>query len=79
MMQICPHAKKIFIFFFRIEWFVAPPGLKYSNPVLQKFQDIEENHILHMKEIIHLYSQSVEETHVQIGEVSVSQTFLWVE
>uniref|UniRef100_A0A3Q3W611 F-BAR domain only protein 2 n=1 Tax=Mola mola TaxID=94237 RepID=A0A3Q3W611_MOLML len=35
----------------------------------QKFQDIEENHILHMKEIIHLYSQSVEETHVQIGEV----------
>ncbi|XP_051794186.1 F-BAR domain only protein 2 isoform X2 [Acanthochromis polyacanthus] len=35
----------------------------------QKFQDIEENHILHMKEIIHSYSQSVDETHVQIGEV----------
>ncbi|XP_074546020.1 F-BAR domain only protein 2 isoform X7 [Halichoeres trimaculatus] len=35
----------------------------------QKFQDIEENHILHMKEIIQSYSQSVEETHVQIGEV----------
>lgn len=41
-----------------------------------------------MKEIIHLYSQSVEETHVQIGEVStpthtctrtMCQTFLWVE
>ncbi|XP_027137847.1 F-BAR domain only protein 2 isoform X3 [Larimichthys crocea] len=35
----------------------------------QKFQDIEESHILHMKEIIHSYSQSVDETHVQIGEV----------
>ncbi|XP_029693989.1 F-BAR domain only protein 2 isoform X5 [Takifugu rubripes] len=35
----------------------------------QKFQDIEENHVLHMKDIIHSYSQSVEETHVQIGEV----------
>ncbi|XP_041666477.1 F-BAR domain only protein 2 isoform X6 [Cheilinus undulatus] len=35
----------------------------------QKFQDIEENHILHMKEIIQSYSQSVDETHVQIGEV----------
>ncbi|XP_048114194.1 F-BAR domain only protein 2 isoform X2 [Alosa alosa] len=35
----------------------------------QKFQGIEENHILHMKEIIQSYSRSVEETHVQIGEV----------
>ncbi|KAM9734904.1 F-BAR domain only protein 2 isoform 2-T2 [Menidia menidia] len=35
----------------------------------QKFQDIEENHILHMKEIIRSYSQSVDETHIQIGEV----------
>ncbi|XP_054612429.1 F-BAR domain only protein 2 isoform X7 [Dunckerocampus dactyliophorus] len=35
----------------------------------QKFQDIEESHILHMKEIIQLYSQSVDETHIQIGEV----------
>ncbi|XP_035996308.1 F-BAR domain only protein 2 isoform X6 [Fundulus heteroclitus] len=35
----------------------------------QRFQDIEENHLLHMKEIIRSYSQSVEETHVQIGEV----------
>nr|XP_046230360.1 F-BAR domain only protein 2-like isoform X1 [Scatophagus argus] len=35
----------------------------------QKFQDIEENHILHMKVIIQSYSQSVDETHVQIGEV----------
>ncbi|XP_035524331.1 F-BAR domain only protein 2 isoform X4 [Morone saxatilis] len=34
----------------------------------QKFQDIEENHILHMKEIIQSYSQSVDETHIQIGE-----------
>ncbi|XP_053731507.1 F-BAR domain only protein 2 [Synchiropus splendidus] len=35
----------------------------------QRFQDIEENHILHMKEIIRSYSQSVDETHLQIGEV----------
>ncbi|XP_023678743.1 F-BAR domain only protein 2 isoform X2 [Paramormyrops kingsleyae] len=35
----------------------------------QKFQGIEENHILHMKEIIQSYSQSIEETHIQIGEV----------
>ncbi|XP_040914604.1 F-BAR domain only protein 2 isoform X4 [Toxotes jaculatrix] len=35
----------------------------------QKFQDIEESHILHMKEIIQSYSQSVDETHVQIGEL----------
>ncbi|XP_048877440.1 F-BAR domain only protein 2 isoform X4 [Brienomyrus brachyistius] len=35
----------------------------------QKFQDIEENHILHMKEIIQSYSQYIEETHIQIGEV----------
>ncbi|KAJ8400122.1 hypothetical protein AAFF_G00401610 [Aldrovandia affinis] len=35
----------------------------------QKFQDIEEKHILHMKEIIQSYSQSIEETHIQIGEV----------
>uniref|UniRef100_A0A3Q2WXB2 FCH and mu domain containing endocytic adaptor 2 n=1 Tax=Haplochromis burtoni TaxID=8153 RepID=A0A3Q2WXB2_HAPBU len=35
----------------------------------QKFQDIEENHILHMKEIIQSYSLYVDETHIQIGEV----------
>lgn len=35
----------------------------------QKFQDIEENHILQMKEIIRSYSQSVEESHALLGEV----------
>ncbi|XP_056314052.1 F-BAR domain only protein 2 isoform X8 [Danio aesculapii] len=35
----------------------------------QKFQGIEEEHILRMQEIIHSYSLSVEETHTQIGEV----------
>ncbi|KAM6985461.1 F-BAR domain only protein 2 isoform 2-T2 [Aplochiton taeniatus] len=35
----------------------------------QKFQDIEESHIVHMKEIIQSYTQSVDETHIQIGEV----------
>ncbi|XP_026104528.1 F-BAR domain only protein 2-like isoform X3 [Carassius auratus] len=35
----------------------------------QKFQGIEEEHVLRMQEIIHSYCQSVEETHIQIGEV----------
>ncbi|XP_051960584.1 F-BAR domain only protein 2 isoform X2 [Xyrauchen texanus] len=35
----------------------------------QKLQAIEEEHILRMQEIIHSYSQSVDETHMQIGEV----------
>ncbi|KAM6902611.1 F-BAR domain only protein 2 isoform 1-T1 [Xenentodon cancila] len=35
----------------------------------QKFQDIEESNLLHLKEIIRAYSVSVEETHLQIGEV----------
>ncbi|KAL1275035.1 hypothetical protein QQF64_027849, partial [Cirrhinus molitorella] len=35
----------------------------------QKFQGIEEEHVLRMQEIIHSYCQSVEETHLQIGEV----------
>ncbi|KAJ7988313.1 hypothetical protein DPEC_G00322280, partial [Dallia pectoralis] len=35
----------------------------------QKFQDIEERHIVQMKNIIESYAQSVDETHVQIGEV----------
>ncbi|XP_042158447.1 F-BAR domain only protein 2 isoform X9 [Oncorhynchus tshawytscha] len=37
----------------------------------QKFQDIEESHIIHMKDIIQSYTQSVDETHVQIGEVRI--------
>nr|XP_008101178.1 PREDICTED: F-BAR domain only protein 2 [Anolis carolinensis] len=35
----------------------------------QKFQDIEEMHLLHMKEIIECFSNTVKEVHVQIGEV----------
>ncbi|XP_013983539.1 F-BAR domain only protein 2 isoform X5 [Salmo salar] len=35
----------------------------------QKFQNIEESHIVHMKDIIQSYAQSLDETHVQIGEV----------
>ncbi|XP_053533227.1 F-BAR domain only protein 2 isoform X6 [Ictalurus punctatus] len=35
----------------------------------QKFQDIEESHIVQMKEIIQSYSHLIEETHKQIGEV----------
>ncbi|XP_056097383.1 F-BAR domain only protein 2 isoform X7 [Rhinichthys klamathensis goyatoka] len=37
----------------------------------QKFQGIEEEHVMRMQEIIHSYSQSVEETHIQIGEVQL--------
>ncbi|XP_068783182.1 F-BAR domain only protein 2-like isoform X2 [Struthio camelus] len=35
----------------------------------QKFQDIEETHLLHMKEIIESLSNTVKEIHLQIGEV----------
>ncbi|KAM4754124.1 F-BAR domain only protein 2-like [Cyanocitta cristata] len=35
----------------------------------QKFQDIEETHLLHMKEIIESLSISIKEIHLQIGEV----------
>ncbi|GAA6109773.1 F-BAR domain only protein 2 isoform X3 [Tachysurus ichikawai] len=35
----------------------------------QKFQDIEESHIVQMKEIIRSYSHLIEDTHTQIGEV----------
>ncbi|XP_051907124.1 F-BAR domain only protein 2 isoform X3 [Hippocampus zosterae] len=35
----------------------------------QKFQAIEESHVLRMKDIIRSYSRAVDETHVQIGEV----------
>ncbi|XP_058718516.1 F-BAR domain only protein 2-like [Poecile atricapillus] len=35
----------------------------------QKFQDIEETHLLHMKEIIESLSNSIKEIHLQIGEV----------
>ncbi|XP_060091779.1 F-BAR domain only protein 2 [Heteronotia binoei] len=35
----------------------------------QKFQDIEEMHLSHMKEIIESFSSTVKEVHIQIGEV----------
>ncbi|NWU69912.1 FCHO2 protein, partial [Pterocles burchelli] len=35
----------------------------------QKFQDIEETHLLHMKEIIESFSNTIKEIHIQIGEV----------
>ncbi|XP_058238846.1 F-BAR domain only protein 2 isoform X1 [Hemibagrus wyckioides] len=35
----------------------------------QKFQDIEESHIVQMKDIIRSYSHLIEDTHKQIGEV----------
>ncbi|XP_072924614.1 F-BAR domain only protein 2-like isoform X2 [Hemitrygon akajei] len=35
----------------------------------QKFQRIEENHLRHMKVLIKSYSNSIEDTHVQLGQV----------
>ncbi|KAL2090182.1 hypothetical protein ACEWY4_014870 [Coilia grayii] len=35
----------------------------------QKFQDIEEAHLRHMKQLIKGYSHSIEDTHVQVGQV----------
>ncbi|KAM6187947.1 F-BAR domain only protein 2-like [Sarcoramphus papa] len=35
----------------------------------QKFQDLEETHLLHMKEIIESLSNTIKEIHLQIGEV----------
>uniref|UniRef100_F6ZEP1 F-BAR domain only protein 2 n=1 Tax=Xenopus tropicalis TaxID=8364 RepID=F6ZEP1_XENTR len=35
----------------------------------QKFQDIEEAHLMRVKEIIESYSHSVSEVHIQIGQV----------
>ncbi|XP_053909677.1 F-BAR domain only protein 2 isoform X2 [Cuculus canorus] len=35
----------------------------------QKFQDIEETHLLRMKEIIESFSNTIKEIHLQIGEV----------
>ncbi|KAI1891622.1 hypothetical protein AGOR_G00145680 [Albula goreensis] len=35
----------------------------------QKFQDIEEAHLRQMKQLIKAYSHSIEDTHVQVGQV----------
>ncbi|XP_062854883.1 f-BAR domain only protein 1 isoform X2 [Trichomycterus rosablanca] len=35
----------------------------------QKFQDIEEDHLRRMKQLIKSYSHSIEDTHVQVGQV----------
>lgn len=43
---------------------------------MQKFQDIEEMHLSHMKEIIESFSNTVKEVHIQIGEVSFWLWFL---
>jgi len=38
-------------------------------PPPQRFQEVEEAHLRHMKGLIGSYSHSVEDTHVQIGQV----------
>lgn len=37
---------------------------------MQKFQDIEEAHLIHIKEIIESLSNAIKEIHLQIGQVS---------
>ncbi|XP_034611460.1 F-BAR domain only protein 1 [Trachemys scripta elegans] len=37
-----------------------------------RFQELEESHLRHMKGLISSYSHSVEDTHVQIGQVSAA-------
>lgn len=39
----------------------------------QKFQEIEEAHLRQMKQLIKGYSHSIEDTHVQVGQVCCSQ------
>lgn len=36
----------------------------------QKFQDIEETHLIHIKEIIGSLSNAIKEIHLQIGQVN---------
>ncbi|XP_075788364.1 F-BAR domain only protein 2 isoform X4 [Pelodiscus sinensis] len=42
---------------------------KKMTETAQKFQDIEETHLLHMKEIVESLSNTVKEVHLQIGLV----------
>lgn len=44
--------------------------------LLQKFQEIEETHLRQMKQLIKGYSHSIEDTHVQVGQVCSPQTLL---
>uniref|UniRef100_A0A3B5AH87 FCH and mu domain containing endocytic adaptor 1 n=1 Tax=Stegastes partitus TaxID=144197 RepID=A0A3B5AH87_9TELE len=42
---------------------------KMSESAQQKFQEIEEAHLRQMKQLIKGYSHSIEDTHVQVGQV----------
>lgn len=46
---------------------------------LQKFQDIEETHLLHMKEIIESFSNTIKDIHLQIGEVIFMLSFVYLD
>ena len=43
---------------------------------VQKFQVIEEAHLRQMKQLIKAYSHSIEDTHVQVGQVCWSRDML---
>ncbi|NWI33173.1 FCHO2 protein, partial [Sula dactylatra] len=55
----CPHT---------VPWGRATLAKPLSLP-RQRFQEVEEAHLRHMKGLIGSYSHSVEDTHVQIGQV----------
>uniref|UniRef100_A0A3B5LLT3 FCH and mu domain containing endocytic adaptor 1 n=1 Tax=Xiphophorus couchianus TaxID=32473 RepID=A0A3B5LLT3_9TELE len=42
---------------------------KMSESAQQRFQEIEEAHLRQMKQLIKSYSHSIEDTHVQVGQV----------
>lgn len=48
----------------------APPPPSPPPPLPQHFQTMEETHLRHMKTLLGSYAHSVEDTHVQIGQVS---------
>lgn len=43
---------------------------------VQKFQEIEEAHLRQMKVLIKSYSHSIEDTHVQVGQVRLQHAAL---
>lgn len=44
-------------------------ALRVARLCEQKFQEIEEAHLRQMKQLIKGYSHSIEDTHVQVGQV----------
>lgn len=71
--------------FFHFMSVLNPRHCRLCTLNMQKFQDIEEDHLRKMKQLIKSYSHSIEDTHVQVGQVrtpdwwltEISVGFLW--